>query len=81
MPNLVEIGLVVLEKNILKFCQCIFTILKLSPLRNSETVHLKELEFPLPQDDLCQVWLKPTSFLKFVIVFSQFRNYLPLEKD
>ena len=32
--NLVEIGPVVLEKNILKFLQCISTILKLSPLRN-----------------------------------------------
>ena len=32
VPSLVEIGPVVLEK-IFKFCQCIFAILKLSPLR------------------------------------------------
>ena len=32
VPNLVETGPVVLEKNILKYGQCIFTILKLSPL-------------------------------------------------
>ena len=32
VPSLVEIGSVVLEKKILKFCQCIFAISQLSPL-------------------------------------------------
>ena len=34
MESLVEIGTVVLEKKIFKICQCIFAILKLSPLGN-----------------------------------------------
>ena len=31
-PNLLKIAPVVLEKNILKFCHCIFAILQLSPM-------------------------------------------------
>ena len=39
-----------------------------------------------PEDDLCNVWLKLAPwflrrFLKFVNVFSLFRNCLPLKKD
>ena len=47
MSSLVDIGLTVLEKKIFKSCQCIFTILQLSPF-----------ESPLPKDALCQVRLK-----------------------
>ena len=48
--------------------------------------HLNKLETPSPKDDLCQVWLKMAQwfwrrrFLNFINVFSQFRNYVPLEK-
>ena len=49
----------------------------------------EETWIPSPKDALCQVWLKlaqwfwrrTSRFLKFTNVFSQFRNYFPLEKD
>jgi hypothetical protein len=44
---------VVLEKKILKYFLCIFTLLLLSPLSD-----LNKLESPYPNDDLSQVWLK-----------------------
>ena len=56
-------------------------------LEKGGALHLNKLESPSPKDALCQVWLKLTQwfwrrrFLNFVNVFSQFRNYLPLEKD
>ena len=56
------------------------------PLVRGLALHLNKLESPLPRNALCQVWLKLAqwfwrrNFQKFVIVFSQFRNYLPLEK-
>ena len=55
-------------------------------LCNSLVLHLKKLESPSPKDVSCQVWLKLAqwfwrrNFLNFVNVFSQFRNYLPLER-
>ena len=44
-----------------------------------------KLESLLPKDDFCQIWLKLAQWfwrrcLKFVNVFSLFRNYLPLKK-
>ena len=56
------------------------------PLEKDGALHLNKLESPSPKDDLCQVWLKLAQlflrrrFFKFVIVFLQFCNYLPLEK-
>ena len=56
------------------------------PLEKGGTLHLYKLESPSPKDALCQVWLKLAywfwrrRFLKFVNLFSLFRNYLPLEK-
>ena len=55
-------------------------------LENGRTIDLNKLEFPTPKETLCHVWLILTqwfwrrSFIKFVNVFSKFRNYLPLEK-
>ena len=49
-------------------------------------LNLNKLKSPSPKNALCQVWLKLTwwvfrrRFLNFIIVFSLFRNYLPLEK-
>ena len=57
------------------------------PLEKGGALLLNKLEFPSPKDYLCQVWLKLTQwfwrgrFLKFVNAFSQFYNYLPLEKN
>ena len=48
---------------------------------------MNKLESPSPKDVLCHVWLKLAKwfwkkwFFKFFNVFSQFRNYLSLEKD
>ena len=56
------------------------------PLENGGELHLNKLESSLPNDALCQVWLKFTKwfsrrrFLNFVNVFSLFHYYLPLEK-
>ena len=55
------------------------------PLEKGVALHLKKLEFPSPNDALCQVWLKLGQwflrrFLKFVNVFSLFHYYLTLDK-
>ena len=57
------------------------------PLKEDEALNMNKLEFPSPKDDFCQFWLKLTQwfwrrrfYFKFVNVFSQFLNYLPLEK-
>ena len=56
------------------------------PLQKGGVLHLNKLESPSPKDALCQVWLKMAQwfwrgrFLNFINVFSQIRNYLPLEK-
>ena len=55
VPSLVEIGPVVLEKKIFKFCQCIFAISQLSTLGKGRVLHLNKLEFTSPKDALCQV--------------------------
>ena len=50
-------------------------------------LHLKKHESLSSKDALCQDWLKLArwflrrGFFNFVIVFSIFRNYLPLEKS
>ena len=56
------------------------------PMEKCWALHLNKLESPLRKDALCQVWLKLAQgflrkrFLKFINVFSLFRNYLPLKK-
>ena len=55
------------------------------PLEKSGALHLNKLEFSSPTHALCQVLLKLAQwflrrFLKFVNIFSHFRNNLPLEK-
>ena len=55
------------------------------PLEKDWAFHLNKLEFPLPIDALCQVWLKWVQcflrrFLHFVIEFLLFCNYLPSKK-
>ena len=63
-----------------KVRQCIFAISLLSPLQKGSFIKIKL------KNAFCQVWLKlalqflRTRFLKFVNVFSLFRNYLPLGK-
>ena len=55
------------------------------PLEIGGFLHLNNIIYPSPKDDLCHVWLKLTPwfwrrFCKIVIVCSLFRNFLPLEK-
>ena len=56
------------------------------PSEKGGALHLNKLESPSPMDALCQGWLKLAlwfwkgRFFNFVNVFSQFRNYVPLEK-
>ena len=88
VASLVEIGSVSVEKKILKFCQCIFAILSLSPLGNDVHValHLSKLESFLPKDAWSQAsfklaqWVWRRRFLNFIVVFSLFQNYLLLPK-
>ena len=78
MPRLVEIGPVVLEKKILKFCKCVFSLFhNYVLLEKGGALHLNKPKFPSPKDALCQVWLKMAQwfwrrFLNFVNVFSLF---------
>ena len=56
------------------------------PLEKGGALHLNKCESLSPKDALCQVCLKLAlwflrRFLKFVNVFSLFRNYLPLKKS
>ena len=81
VQSLVEIGQAVLKK--------IFSTMYFSlfcyylPLEIKVCLHLNNHESPSPTDALCQVWLeldhgfRRRRFLKFVKVFSLFRNYLP----
>ena len=64
----------------------VFTMGSTVALRSVNKKFSGELKF-YNKDALCQVWLKLAQlflrriFLIFVILFSLFRNFLPLEKD
>ena len=53
MPSLIEIDpkVLVLEKKIFKFCQCIFTILELSPIGKMRVPSFKKLEMLCAKSD------------------------------
>ena len=53
--SLTEIGPMLLEKTVFKFCQCIFRYYL--PLEMDRALLLNKLEFPSRTDALCQVWL------------------------
>ena len=55
MPKLVQMTSVGLEK-IFKCLQCISNII--CPLKKGVAPHLYKLEFPLPKNVLCKIWLK-----------------------
>ena len=86
MPSLVEIDPVVLEKKIFNFINIFSLFRNYLPMEKGGAHHLIKLESPLPEDALCQIWLKLARlFLRrrsfnFVKVFSLFRNYLSMEK-
>ena len=62
MPNLVEIGQVILEKKIFKFRKYIFANSNYLPLEKGVALHLDKLESPSPKDALCQVLMKYGTF-------------------
>ena len=86
MPILVQIGPVVLEKKIFNFVNVLSQFRYYLYLEKGESLHFNKLESLIPKNALCQVWLKLDQwfwrrrFLNFIIVFSLFRYYLPLEK-
>ena len=60
MPSLVEIGVVILEKKIFKnIFNIILHFRYYLPFEKGVALHLNELEFPPPKDDLCQVQIGP----------------------
>ena len=70
--------------NFVNTCICLLFRNYLS-FEKGAPLHLNILDFPLPKDALCQVWLKLAQrfwrrFLNFVNVSSLFCNHLPLEK-
>ena len=85
MPSLVKIGQVFLEKKIFKFINAFSLFHNYFPLEKGVAFHLNKLEFPSPNNALCQVWLKNVAHfsreedLKFC-QFSLICNYLPFEK-
>ena len=83
---MVEIRSVVLEKIFFNFVNVFSLFLNFLLLEKGRALHLNKIESPSPKDALCQVWLKLAKwfwrkrFLNLVNVFSNFRNYFPLEK-
>ena len=80
--SLTEIGPMLLEKTVFKFCQCIFRYYL--PLEMDRALLLNKLEFPSRTDALCQVWLiyDPWFWEEDFKISSMylFRYFLPSEK-
>jgi hypothetical protein len=66
---------------------CVFLLfLYYLPLERGYPLLLSKIKFPLPKDNLCQVWLKLAQwfwkrFLNDPSPFLHFCDYLPFEKD
>jgi hypothetical protein len=86
---LIDFGLLVLEKKIFKKNFSAFSLFRYYlPLEKGYPLPLNKLEFPLPKNDLCQVWLKlaqwfwrrflmtPSHFFIFVIISPLKRTWL-----
>ena len=58
MPNLVEIGPVVLKETIFKFVKVFSLFPYYLPLEKGVALHLNKFESPLPKNALCIVCLK-----------------------
>jgi hypothetical protein len=72
---LIEIGPVVLEKNILKIFFVYFYSCYYLPLEKGAALHFNKLESPHPKDNLCQVWLKLAQWFgrrRFLNIFTIF---------
>ena len=87
MPSLVETGSAVLKEKIFKLCQCIFRYFILSTLVRGVALYLNKLEFPLPKDPLCRVWLKLAQRFwrrefnfSYLIIISPWKRVQPFNK-
>ena len=75
------------RRRYLNFVNLLLLFYNYLPLENPIALLLNKLESPSLNDVLCFVWLKlvqwflKNDFFKFVNLFSQFRNHLPLEKS
>ena len=58
VPSLFEIAPVVLGENILKFVNDLPLFRYYLPLEKERGLHLNKIDFSLPKDALCQIWLK-----------------------
>ena len=76
--SLVEIGSVVLEKKIFKFCQCIFAILLLSPLRKGRGPSFEQTWIPFTQGCFVSslVEIDPVVLEKKIFKFLYFRYFV-----
>ena len=83
MPNLVEIGSVVLEKKMFLFGDVFLLFHNYLPLGKGEALVSNKCKFPSSKDALCQVrlklaqWFWRRRFLNFVNVFSLFVTISP----
>ena len=84
--NMSSSGSVVLEKKSFKWPHPIFAFCDYLPFEKDLALDFYSFEFPLPKDDLYQVWMKLACwfwrrrFLKIFSAFLLFCYYLPLEK-
>jgi hypothetical protein len=84
---LIDFGLLVLKKTIIKIFSVFLLFRCYLPLENGYLLPLNKLEFPSLKDDLCQVWSKLAlwfwrrSFLNDHTPFLHFCDYLPFEED
>ena len=84
--NMTYSGSVVLKKKIFKWPYPIFAFCDDLPFEEDLSLSLNNVKFPLPKDDLCQVWLELACwfwrrrFLKTFSAFLVFRYYLPLQR-
>jgi hypothetical protein len=82
---LIEFGLLVLEKKILKIISVFLLFCYYLPLERGNPRHFNKLESTSPKDDLCQVWFKLAQwfcrrFLNDTTTFLHFCDYLPFEE-
>jgi hypothetical protein len=84
---LIEFGLLVLEKKILKIFSVSLLLYYYLPLERDNPLHLNKLESPFPKDDLWQVclklaqWFWRRTFLNDPTPFLHLCDCLPLEED
>ena len=83
VPNLVEIGPVVLKRGFFNIFNIILLFRFYLPFEKDVAYHLNKFESPPSKGALCQIWLKLIKLIWiqiFSIYFFLFRYYIPLQK-